>query len=214
MALLISPMAVPVVKQGLSNPDSPETSWNCPYPIFFNRVYNIISGTLALGQTANTDDTYSTHGLFYPDLGILAIDHTSLNGISGYELATDSTGSNLSVAPQSTHVDAVQQMFYAITGSGASQDGNYFQGRAEEDISSTHYFVRVKNAEYNFSNNPTFTNTVGTLFNSSMVGDPSVYITTVGLYNDSNELLAVAKLSKPILKSKSREALIKVKLDF
>ena len=40
------------------------------------------------------------------------------------------------------------------------------------------------------------------------------FITTVGLYNDADELLAVAKLSQPILKSKSREALIKVKLDF
>ena len=41
-----------------------------------------------------------------------------------------------------------------------------------------------------------------------------VFITQVGLYNDENELLAVAKLSKPILKSYSREAIIKVKLDF
>ena len=44
--------------------------------------------------------------------------------------------------------------------------------------------------------------------------DPKAYITTVGLYNNANELLAVAKLSKPILKSTSREALIKVRLDF
>ncbi len=44
--------------------------------------------------------------------------------------------------------------------------------------------------------------------------DPKTYITTVGLYNNDNELLAIAKLSKQILKSRSREALIKVKLDF
>jgi hypothetical protein len=44
--------------------------------------------------------------------------------------------------------------------------------------------------------------------------DPKVYISTVGLYNDTNELLAVAKLSKPILKSFAREAIVKVKLDF
>ncbi len=44
--------------------------------------------------------------------------------------------------------------------------------------------------------------------------DPKTYITTVGLYNNTSELLAIAKLSKPILKSPSREALIKVKLDF
>ena len=33
-------------------------------------------------------------------------------------------------------------------------------------------------------------------------------------FNDANELLAIAKLSQPILKTNSREALIKVKLDF
>ena len=39
-------------------------------------------------------------------------------------------------------------------------------------------------------------------------------MTSIGLYNDSNELLAVAKLSQPLLKSFTREALVKVKLDF
>ena len=49
---------------------------------------------------------------------------------------------------------------------------------------------------------------------ASFTNDPKSYITTVGLYNSANELLAVAKLSKPVLKSSSREALIKVRLDF
>ena len=49
---------------------------------------------------------------------------------------------------------------------------------------------------------------------SGLATDPRTYITSVGLYNDENELLAIAKLSQPILKTKSREALIKVKLDF
>ena len=51
--------------------------------------------------------------------------------------------------------------------------------------------------------------TIGTYYKN-----PKTFITQVGLYNDANELLAVAKLSKPLLKSFSREALIKVKLDF
>jgi hypothetical protein len=41
-----------------------------------------------------------------------------------------------------------------------------------------------------------------------------VYITSVGLYNDASELLAVAKISKPIEKSFDKEVSIKVKLDF
>ena len=47
-----------------------------------------------------------------------------------------------------------------------------------------------------------------------MVRDPQVYVTTVGMYNDENELVATAKLSKPLLKNFTREALIKVKLEF
>jgi hypothetical protein len=73
----------------------------------------------------------------------------------------------------------------------------------------------VLNKDYNFSANPTFfTGSDGAFTNATFFKDPKVFITQVGLYNDENELLAVAKLSKPILKSYSREAIIKVKLDF
>ena len=69
--------------------------------------------------------------------------------------------------------------------------------------------------EYNFSNNPTFvTGSVGEFSQATFIGDPKVYITTIGMYNDRQELLAVAKLSQPVQKSFSNEALIKVKLDF
>ena len=47
-----------------------------------------------------------------------------------------------------------------------------------------------------------------------MIQDPQTFITTVGLYNGRRELLATAKLSQPLLKNYTREALIKVKLDF
>jgi hypothetical protein len=46
------------------------------------------------------------------------------------------------------------------------------------------------------------------------INSPTTYITTVGLYNDTNELLAVAKLSKPLKKDFTKEALVRVKLDF
>ena len=93
--------------------------------------------------------------------------------------------------------------------------GAKFQARREERLSSTHFFCRAGNKEFNFSNNPTFfTASDGTFTQPTFFKDPKTYITTVGLYNDSNELLAVAKLSQPVLKSYSREALIKVKLDF
>ena len=56
---------------------------------------------------------------------------------------------------------------------------------------------------------------IGTkLIGEATHSDFATYVTEIGLYNDNSELLAVAKLSKPLLKSYSREAIIKVKLDF
>jgi len=112
----------------------------------------------------------------------------------------------LSPASHSLH-----RMFHAIS------SGSLFQARREEEVTSTHYFCRVINSKFNRSNNPTYSVTENGVSKPLAVfrdGKEKTYITTVGLYDDSNELLAVAKLSQPILKSKSREALIKVKLDF
>jgi hypothetical protein len=90
-----------------------------------------------------------------------------------------------------------------------------FIGRNEEEVASTHFFVRVKNQQFNFSNNPTFvTGTLGDLYWQTMIKNPTVFITTVGLYNDGNELLATGKLSQPLKKTFTREALIRVKLDY
>jgi len=107
------------------------------------------------------------------------------------------------------------RLFLAISGAAAANSSNGFQARNEEEVKSTFYFVRAKNGEYNFSNNPTYiSGSEGRLNQSTFVGDPKTYITNVGLYNNDNELLAIAKLSKPILKSFQNEVLIKVKLDF
>ena len=100
--------------------------------------------------------------------------------------------------------------FYESLKSGAC-----FQSRREEVITSQHYFCRVPNKEFNFSSNPTFaTASDGSFTQATFFKNPKTFITQVGLYNDAGELLAVAKLSKPLLKSYSREAIIKVKLDF
>ena len=73
----------------------------------------------------------------------------------------------------------------------------------------------VNDIYFNASNNPSFVvGDLGELKYASFVNDPQVYITTVGLYNVNRELLAVAKLSQPLLKNKTKELLIKVKLDF
>jgi len=90
-----------------------------------------------------------------------------------------------------------------------------FAARSAETISSTHYFVRLRNKQFNYSNNPTFYNADnGSLVFADFRNNPKAYVTTVGLYNTQNELLAVAKLSKPVRKSFDEEILLRVRLDF
>lgn len=156
------------------------------------QVYNIIE-----------KGTTTKMGLFYPELGILAISATIIKAQCG------GTPGSTYPAPLANNDQNINTAIFAMMFKG----GN-FKARAEEDISSTHYFVRVRNAEYNFSNNNTFTTGSGVMAHSEMVRDPQVFITTVGLYNDENELVAVSKLSKPLLKNFTREATIRVKLDY
>ena len=162
------------------------------------RVYNIVSGSLTSGVYNTSAPVY--YGKFYPDHGVMVLDGNRLDQVLtfGTNVTSDSEGNN--------HF----ALFHSISGSAAG-----FQARNSQKITSAHYFIRVKNGQYNFSNNPSFiTGSDGQIAQSTFIGDPKTYITTVGLYNDNQELLAVAKLSQPLLKSFSREALIRVKLDY
>jgi len=171
------------------------------------RVYNLVSGSIANGVFNPSAPVY--YGVVYPDYGTVIVDGNVLDQKLSFQ-----TG-------QASGVEANNHfaMFRSISGSGTltnpSTSDNYgFQARNSEKITSTHYFVRVKNGQFNYTNNPTFvTGSTGDI-NTSFLTDPVTYITTIGLYNDQQELLAVAKVSKPILKSFSKESLIRVKLDF
>ncbi len=145
------------------------------------------------------------YGLFYPDNGVFIFNATLLSSSLG--MAIDK--SSPSLAGDQSSIQNHKQLYLHASSS------NWFAARTEEKVTSTHYFVRVTNKQFNFSNNPTFvTGSNGIFRHSSMLRNPSVYITTTGMYDDVNRLVAVAKLSKPLLKSFNREALIKVKLDY
>jgi hypothetical protein len=170
------------------------------------QVFNIVSGSLTgpSGSTviSSSSPTQGGFGLLYPDVGLIVLNPDALREIGALP-STPVTSSGFPI--QYNHQIALKSLRL-----GAS-----FQARSAETISSTHYFVRLRNMEYNYSNNPTFFDeTTGTIFNNDFVNDPRVYITTIGLYNDNNELLAVAKLSKPIKKDSASELLLKTKLDW
>ena len=90
-----------------------------------------------------------------------------------------------------------------------------FQLRSEEDKTEENYFCRIKADQFNFSSNHTFVSgSKNKIRNAGMHGNPQTFITGVGLYNTSGQLLAIAKLSKPIIKNFATEATIKVKLTY
>ena len=173
----------------------------------FAPEYNIVSGTLSGGTTINTtaeneSSTFGSYGLVYPSLGVILLNPDKLMQ-APLRLITKS-GSNSD--------DRNARLMYENV-----KDGAYFQAKREEEITSRHYFVRATATKFNSTTNETFyTESVSGVKQviPGLNADPKTYITTVGLYNSTDELLAIAKLSKPIIKSKSREALIKVKLDF
>ena len=176
-------------------------------------VYNLVSGSIDEGTTIHNSADPVHYGLLYPQHGVAILDGTKLNS------TIDAGGISInSVTASGVEGENAMKLFVALSSSNdltpAGTNGG-IQARSSEQVKSTYYFVRVKNAEYNYSNNPTFvTGSLGELFFNTFIQDPQVYITTVGLYNNRRELLATAKLSQPLLKNYTREALIKVKLDF
>lgn len=180
------------------------------------RVFNVVSGTLT-GVSGSTIFVTSSaaggFGLVYPDLGLIVLNPLALAAVTA-SAATD-LGTTAGVrGNQGILLDAMIGPGGGASGSSATITSD-FQARSAEQIASTHYFVRLRNKEYNYSNNPSFFNeTNGAILNTNFVQDPQVFVTTIGLYNDSNELLAVAKLSQPTVKSFDRELLIRTRLDF
>jgi hypothetical protein len=182
------------------------------------RVYNLVSGSLNIG-TANSASINSPtasngqgFGLFYPDMGVLLLNPLAISASVGNEVSAASS----SVAGVYQNLTGSRALIRCMNKGGVTPSTNDgFVARRTENVSTSHYFVRANNREFNFSNNPSFvTGSVGQFTQTLFENDPHVYITTIGLYDDSNELIAVAKTSTPVEKSFDKEIAIRVKLDF
>ena len=191
--------------------------------------FNVVSGSIQGGSTtikfsvSDMADATGSYGKFYPDFGLIilnahALQLSQLGTVYG---GTTNNAEAYGISGPVLNFATASNTLYPVGSSSLSRfysalsSGSLFQARREEAVSSTHYFCRVRNNEFNHSNNPTYVSSSGELKIESFKTDPKTYITTVALYGDDTaEPLAIAKLSQPILKSKAREALIKVKLDF
>ena len=180
------------------------------------RQYDIVSGSSGQAITAQKsnlsapigDEQHGSYGYFYPDAGFIVLNPAALaetlGGSGNAGSITNLTSNETANAPGFN----IHKLLSSI------QYGSYFICDSEEKVTSQYYFTRVKNQQYNFTTNPTFIDNDGNLRYTTMENNPKVFITTVGLYNDTDDLVAVAKLSQPIAKDFSKEALIRVKLDY
>jgi len=179
------------------------------------RVYNIVSGSLNIGTSNSativspTSSNGQGWGLFYPDMGVILLNPAALAARVDAKLAAPTVQYTTDIYYNNTIGSGSIRLMEVLKGGGD------FQVRRTENVSTSHYFVRANNREFNFSNNPTFvTGSVGQFVQGLFENDPHVFITSVGMYDDANELFAVAKLSTPIEKTFDKEVAIKVKLDF
>ena len=175
------------------------------------RVYQLVSGsagtvfdTTSTGGGVNGYSASGSYGLFLPDIATYILNPSALDAAvaDGGILLSTTRGDNVDSANAGRLYDAIV-------------DGASFTANSEETITSDFIFVRPRSSEFNYSENPSFiSGSTGEVIYSSFINNPTTYITTVGLYNNTSELLAVAKLSTPLEKDFTKEALIRVKLDF
>ena len=172
------------------------------------RVYNIRSGSVANG--IKTGDL-TPYGLFYPDNGIIVLNGMALDT----HLTFGTKRTEATASGEFNH----NKLFTSISGAMQRNINTFsFQGRTSEVISSLYYFARLRYDEFNYTNNASFystgANTYGQLKHTWMNNHPESFPTTIGMYDDDENLLAVAKVSKAIKKTFDHEIIFKIKLDY
>jgi hypothetical protein len=181
-----------------------DNSLDNPVNVFIgsSRAYQLISGSNGTAGTLLNSGYVpgsGSYGLVFPDLGTIILNPYAI-----------SQSINVSPSRSNNSNGLNNQALFDSISLGAS-----FALNSQETITSDYVFVRARNSEFNYSENPSFiSGSTGEVIYSNFINSPQVYITTIGMYNDSNDLLAVAKMSRPLLKDFTKEALVRVKLDF
>ena len=166
-----------------------------------SRVLQVVSGSNGSAISGGGEVAGSgSYGLLFPELGTILLNPAAIS---------QSINVNSNITANLTNGTNQRTLYNAIN------EGANFTLNSEETITSDYVFVRSRNSEFNYSTNPSFiSGSTGEVIFNQFINNPQVYVTTVGMYNDANELLAVAKLSRPLLKDFTKESLIRVKLDF
>jgi len=175
-----------------------------------NRYYNIVSGSNGSSYDDSSVQTVSgSYGFFFPDMGLFILNPRALalsyGANKGLGLTIDQTAATAYTAGYSINNF---RLFKTIL------DGVSFKANSQETLASRYFFVNAKSSQLNYTTNPSIIDNNGNILYPTLIDSPQVFPTTIGLYNDANELLAVAKLSKPLPKDFTKQITCRVKLEF
>ena len=179
----------------------------------FGPRYNIVEGSAGAVTTAYTTKTY---GFFYPDAGLMVLSANALSSSlpgsgSSFNNFGGSVGGGSGLTQNLTVTDATDNAWKLTR---AIQLGSTTL-RSEEQQYVYDYFCRAKASEFNLSQNPTFwSGSTYEIRHSDMVTNPQTFVSEVGLMDVNGDVLAVGRLSSPINKNFSSEAIVKVRLTY
>jgi hypothetical protein len=180
------------------------------------------------GQVSTIVDSANTAypvGLLFIDKGIAVLDisrsldqTTFLSGTIRGMSTSGFTGFSGSLANflVSASVDDVLDHVCSTRFSGSAATAITFQNIT--NINSTIYFTNLAADEFNYSSNPTFVDSDSRIVvideGQEETQKSFVFVTSIGLYDANDNLVAVAKTSRPILKDDERNLTLKIRLDF
>ena len=163
------------------------------------QINNPVDNKITQGriERKTIQDSIKRVGLVYYDLGLVTIDGDDPNARLNFTFpASGATG----------------DFGFAVTGhNNTSFNFQRVVINSQTDRGRLLVDAVASGSEMNFSGNPSGVNpeTGGSIFD-----EPATYITSIGLYNHNNDLVAVAKLSKPVRKDEAITLGGQVKLDF
>lgn len=201
--------------------------------VVFTDVSSSVNKELSFGGQVsailNSSNLNQQVGLLYIDRGIAVLDTAKVfhpqNTITTYLSGTIKAISPSGTTPftgsfkqflASGSIDDIVDHVSSTRFSGSAQTAMTFQNIT--NINSTIFFCRLSADEFNYSSNPTYTDADSRIVvideGQEETQRSFSFITSVGLYDALDNLLAVGKLSRPVYKDDERDSTLKVRLDF
>lgn len=210
------------------------TTFNSNTPKIFTDVNSVLNKDYSFGGQVSTivDSAATTtpHGLLFIDQGIMVLNIST--SLDPQNTATTYLTGVLSSATSLTGLTAFTGSLQNLMISGSMDDvidylcQTRFSGSDDTtitfqnvtNINSTQYVARLAADEFNYSSNPTYTDSDNRIVvideGQEETQESFTFFTTIGMYDAAGNLLAVAKVSRPVLKDNQRDLSVKVRLDF